>query len=345
MIKKHNTILFVYTSDIIKGILRIKNYNEIFKYKFEFIIHEKYPIDYYINNCDRLIEYHKILEDNGCVLSYINKNISGDNFNCKFKNKFYYLNIYPYNTISSIIYFKMCPNFIILSLQYNNNSLSIWLNSYLKECKYLVYPPSQSFINYSELEKKNIVICNPNNYLIRGSNIAILYIPDNIEKYLSLIGPKTRNMIKKCQQKEYYCKVVNPDEYLQDIYETNISKKVRSCGSMKKNYLQYPNKFNIIKENSNKKYKKIFYGIFIKNKLIGYSLLKFCNEIVVLEKVLGHGDHLKYGIMNLLFYFIVNYIIENESYVKYFNYLSIENNSLGKFKLHNGFKKCDYIIF
>ena len=152
-------------------------------------------------------------------------------------------------------------------------------------------------------------------------------------------------MIKKCQKNQYYCHKINPDQYLDDIYEINTSKDFRQGKRMTNSYIEYPTKFNLNYDIYNEKYSIEFYGVFKDNKLVAYGMLYFCKEIVVLMKVLGHGDHLKNGIMNLLFYFIVEDCIDNHKYAKYINYLTIiNNNSNSAFKLSVGFEKYKYLI-
>src|SRR5208337_3108174 len=71
----------------------------------------------------------------------------------------------------------------------------------------------------------------PNNPL--AYPLALLRIPSTHGEYLKEIGPKTRNMIRKAEQKGYEFKEFNWNDHLDEIYEINISKDARQSESMR----------------------------------------------------------------------------------------------------------------
>ena len=329
-LKNQNNLLFINT---------IKEINNI---KFSLIVDIDGINDYYINNYKNLLNYSNLLLDNAEFVSLINSNINSKDFNKIFVNNYCFINIYPLNKLLSLVYFKKSSSFL---------NINITLTDVNCDQFKLVHKIHDFFINsvnFSTIPNNNIInenISIDDNNIARGKNLAFLKIDENIEIYLKKIGCKSRNMIKKSQKNQYYCKKCNPDDHLDDIYEINTSKEFRQGQAMTDIYTKYPTKFNLNYKIYNEKYSIEFYGVFKDNKLVAYGMFYFCKEIVVLMKILGHGDHLKYGIMNLLFFFIVNDCIENYKYAKYINYLTIiDNNSNSQFKLRVGFEKYKYII-
>ena len=329
-LKNQNNLLFINT---------LKEINHI---KFSLIVDIDNINDYYINNYKNLLNYNHLLLDEGKFVSLINSNINSKNFNKIFIDNYCFINIYPVNKLLCLVYFKKISSFLNINITLTD------INSDQFELVNKIHDFFINSTNFLTIPNNNIInenITIDNNNIARGKNLAFLKIDENIELYLKKIGCKSRNMIKKCQKNEFYCKKINPDDYLDNIYEINTSKEIRQGKKMTNIYTEYPTKFNLNYKIYNQKYSVEFYGIFKDNKLVGYGMFYFCKEIVVLMKLLGHGDYLKFGIMNLLFFFIVNDCIENYKYAKYINYLTIiDDNSNSNFKLSVGFEKYKYII-
>jgi len=309
--------------------------------KFDLILHVSENVNYYQNNYLNLRSFKKFLFDEGHFLSLINSNINSSKFNEMFFDNYYFVDIFPKNSLLSVIHFKKIPKYIKIDIKLTNiPNNQQWLVK--KIHNWCVSTKNFKTISSRDVLHENIHISEED--IIRGTNIAILNVPENINEYLKLIGSKSRNMIKKCEKNEYYGKKINPDEYLDDIFKINTSKKFRQGKEMTESYKKFPKKYNLDYESFNSKYCVEFYGIFKNNTLVAYGFFYFCNEFVMLNSILGHGDHLTYGIMNLLTYFIVNDIIENHKSAKYINYLTISDSSKGKFKLNIGYEKYKYLI-
>lgn len=78
----------------------------------------------------------------------------------------------------------------------------------------------------------------------------------------------------------------------------------------------------------------------MEEKLVGYVELYIYGNFAMTNRILGHKEYLKFGVMNLIVKKCVEYGIENS--IEYINYLTMQNrknNSLSAFKYRVGFRE------
>ena len=171
---------------------------------------------------------------------------------------------------------------------------------------------------------------------------AMLRIPHDLGAYLSQIGDKSRNMIRKAQRLGYAYKQVDPDDYLDDILAIRLSAPMRQ-GKPIPDYFKVRPKtvYQEIFLNSCDWHRETFYGIFKDGELVAYATIYFYGELGQINHILGHKDHLGEGVMNLLVSEVVREIIEHRPWVKAINYLYYNVNKtdggIGMFKKSIGF--------
>jgi len=167
--------------------------------------------------------------------------------------------------------------------------------------------------------------------------VSIIKKPINIEEYLKLIGAKSRNMNKKALKNGITCNMFNWNEKVEEVYQINISSLYRQGRQMDESYKEYPKKIHsLIKGN----FKKIYIGAFKEDKLIGYIELYIYDNFAMTNRILGHKEFLKYGVMNIMIKKCIEYMIENN--VDFLNYLTMQNrqnSSLSAFKYRVGFRE------
>ena len=167
--------------------------------------------------------------------------------------------------------------------------------------------------------------------------VAIIKIPKNIEAYLKLIGAKSRNMNKKAQKSGIECRLFDWNEWLDDIYAINTSSNTRQGRAMDSSYQEYPKQIN---EQDEEDFRIVHIGAFKEEMLVGYIELYIYGNFAMTNRILGHKEYLRFGVMNLMVKEAVIYAIE--SGVGYINYLRMENrknNSLSAFKYRVGFRE------
>lgn len=205
----------------------------------------------------------------------------------------------------------------IVEIQCNNKERYDLLKSMVKE----------SFGGFFKIDK----------YRFYFYPIAIIRIPKSIDIYLKEIGAKSRNMNKKAEKNGIYCKVFNWNEKLDEIFEINTSSLNRQGREMDKSYREYPKEIVYPNEDD---YNIVHIGAFVEEKLVGYIELYIYGNFTMTNRILGHKEYLKYGVMNLMVKKCVEYAIENK--IKYINYLTMQNrknNSLSAFKYRVGFRE------
>lgn len=180
-----------------------------------------------------------------------------------------------------------------------------------------------------------------NGNLFYFSPAAALNINESVEEYLKLIGPKSRNMIKKAERNGFFCEIIEWNDFLDDIYEINTSTQFRQGRQMDAAYLSYPQRIDYTE---NMPYAIKTVGVFKGNKLVAYCNLHFYGQIATVNRILGNKSHLTYGIMNILIYKV--FLLCREFKASYVIYISMQNckkNPLSAFKRRVGFE--EYSIF
>lgn len=178
----------------------------------------------------------------------------------------------------------------------------------------------------------------PKNAVLLRLPLALLPIHPNNDAYFKVIGPKTRNMIRKAEKLGYEFIEFEWNNHINDIFDINTSKKMRSAGKMHGWYC-HPVEPRYLGEEEGRYLK--FYGVIKDNRLWAYTHLVLCGNFCYFRDFLGHADHLKNGIMNYLLSCVVR---ELSAYpeIQWLNYgaVDVSLNSGGSaydFKRHSGF--------
>ena len=171
-----------------------------------------------------------------------------------------------------------------------------------------------------------------------ASNMAILLLQG--EGKSQQIGPKGRNMLRKAAKNGYRVQAIDYDEHREQIFAINISKSERQGRAMDKAYLQYPEKRSGPLRQLGIEYHS--FGCFGADGVLrAYLNFYRFGNVFRIDKVLGHGAHLTYGIMNLLFAQSAIFLAEQYPH-SYLNYLTM--NTIGDFKARLGFAPYNVLL-
>ncbi|MDD5177486.1 MAG: hypothetical protein PHQ05_13800 [Sterolibacterium sp.] len=170
-------------------------------------------------------------------------------------------------------------------------------------------------------------------------------------------------LLKKAIAAGYYCEQFAWKNHIPDIHEINTSKPIRSGGEMKSSYMRTvdelggaPNKITKIIDPKCKKHWSIPFGVFknvsgyrqgeieVNKKLYGYILLHRRGELAIYSLIIGHGDYLSDGIVNLLHHHVMQWILHPDNKltagIKAVMYGGIDqgNDGLRDWKRREGFQ-------
>ena len=173
------------------------------------------------------------------------------------------------------------------------------------------------------------------NKLVISSIIDLTYY-NNYEDYELNVKNKTKkkhnplSSMNTSINRGYYCKKFEYENYINDIYDINTSKKIRCGREMNNSYMQDIRNANLNKLIDDKKidnnfHYQIMFGIFkhidgykqgqiiTNEKLVGYISFIRCGNLVLYSRILGHGDYLIDNIMYQLHFYIIKEWIYNKN--------------------------------
>jgi hypothetical protein len=170
---------------------------------------------------------------------------------------------------------------------------------------------------------------------------ALLEVPATHEEYLELIGHQTRKAIRLAEKQGYEIKEFVWNDHLDEIFEINTSKEIRASEPMRGWYTEPVQPRHHTE--AELQYRK-YYGAFKDGKLWGYIHLWISGDFASYYHIIGHAEHLKYGIMNDLISHTVRECI-GISQIRWLYYGRYqEGSSLTTFKKHAGFQKYAMLL-
>ncbi|MET3818785.1 hypothetical protein ACVK00_003951 [Burkholderia sp. PvR073] len=176
-------------------------------------------------------------------------------------------------------------------------------------------------------------------------NPSFLAIPKSHDDYLKFIGDSSRNMIRKAVRHGYEYKAANPDDYPDDILEIRTSTEIRQGKKIPEYFYRRPQ--SILLKHACPRHREIFFGVFFEGRIRAYITMFCYGEILQINHILGHRDHLSSGVMNLLMSEAVRVIIETMPWVRGINYLYQGNvgTGLNVFKSGLGFRRSRVMVY
>ena len=155
---------------------------------------------------------------------------------------------------------------------------------------------------------------------------------------LTIRGKNSADYYKRrCEKKGYTFRSIDRNDFIDEIYEINTSLNVRCGKEMTSEYKNRMASYN--NENASA------YGVFKDSKLVAYTDLSTYNQLIKINRILGHGDFLNDNIMYYLLFKTIESIFElNEDKPGYFMYDSFWGNPKGLVLFKNRFKFCSYKV-
>jgi hypothetical protein len=139
---------------------------------------------------------------------------------------------------------------------------------------------------------------------------------------------------RRCEKLGYTFRAISPNDYWQSIYAINHSAQKRQGKAMGDTYLKPLERWPEDALNQ-------WYGVFdSSHNLVAYLWSVHMNDLLLMNRILGHDDHLKNNIMYLLSVQFVSVAIEQRKarYIMYDTF-GRSDNGLAMFKRRIGFER------
>lgn len=153
---------------------------------------------------------------------------------------------------------------------------------------------------------------------------------------MEAIGSKSRNMVRKSAKAGFEYLQFDYNDELDDIHQINISKPVRQGKAMSKSYQTRPKP--TVDTNDCQVHSYDWIGAFRDGRMWAYCNLVRVNQLAVINRILGHKDALRDGVMNGL---VLSLVLHCEGTpVTHINYLTLNGSPPGlqRFKYSVGFR-------
>ena len=180
---------------------------------------------------------------------------------------------------------------------------------------------------------------HPKYFLIRNKayGVALIRLADfsSAKEYIDSVNGKNSAAYfsRKSARAGYTFSAFDPNDLIDEIHEINLSANSRQGRNMDESYTKKRAGYPIDEHNR-------FVGIFLNEKLVAYLWIVASNELFLMNRILGHADHLSNGIMYQLVTSCVASLMQSEkpSGVVMYDTLFGAGEGLKMFKERCGFK-------
>lgn len=109
-----------------------------------------------------------------------------------------------------------------------------------------------------------------------------------------------RQKIRRAVKLGYEFRAFEHDEFLDDVHEINTSMGERQGKEMSASYVARPASEPSSAGQTCAQHRRDWFGVFKDGKLYAYANVLQCGEMMLYSRILGHGEFMDDGIMNLL---------------------------------------------
>jgi hypothetical protein len=133
--------------------------------------------------------------------------------------------------------------------------------------------------------------------------VALLKLPEEFDDYLKKHKHAKKHR-HKCIKSSYRFGLIDPMDYIEDIMAINGSSPQRQGNPIFKEYLQVEDVRSYFDQVSG-----TIFGVFREDGvLVAYHHFTICGDVCVSNRIFGHADHLKCGIMYYLMTETIRYL-------------------------------------
>jgi hypothetical protein len=133
-------------------------------------------------------------------------------------------------------------------------------------------------------------------------NVSVLVVPDDVDAgwFGTPESKWMRQKIRRAEKLGYEFRPFAYNDHLDDLYEINTSMADRQGKEMSDYYRNPLSPAPVGPEPTCQKHRRDWFGVFRDGKLYAYANVLQCGEMMLFSTILGHGEAMDDGIMNLL---------------------------------------------
>lgn len=133
-------------------------------------------------------------------------------------------------------------------------------------------------------------------------NCSILIIPDDIDSEWWGVPASywMRQKVRKALKEGYVFSEIDRNDHADEIYEINTSLEERQGRPMSESYRKKVEAYGSLGVQPCPRHQLRFYGILREGQLYAYSWIHQVGELALFSMIIGHGEHLRHGIMSLM---------------------------------------------
>lgn len=150
--------------------------------------------------------------------------------------------------------------------------------------------------------------------------LAVCPLPPKFDAYYMLIEGAARRNHKKAVREGCQFRPLVFNDYLADVAEIRASATHRQGKPMPAEYLTGQVKSISDPPSRNPLHAYPYFGVFLKDKLIGYASCLVAGEFAGVQQIFGHAGYFSYGVVPQLLIGIAEYLYGHHPAVKYYCY-------------------------
>lgn len=126
---------------------------------------------------------------------------------------------------------------------------------------------------------------------------SIIEIPGSFDGYLSgPAGYATRRKVRRAEREGYEFREIDPEAWVEDILAVNRSLPERQGRPIDDAYLVTPTPGRPL-ANGCPRHREVWFAVIKDDHVVAYTWVYVAGEMCLLNRILGHGDHMEAGVM------------------------------------------------
>jgi len=150
--------------------------------------------------------------------------------------------------------------------------------------------------------------------------VALCRLPGTFDEYFMRVEGSARRNYKKAVREGCAVRRIQFNDHLEQIREIRLSADVRQGRQMPEAYRRGVVTSVVDPPSRSPLHDYPYFGVFLRDKLVGYAGCMVAGELCSLEHILGHADYLSVGGVPQLIIGIAQHLYHHHPQVRYYSY-------------------------